>query len=59
VGLSCKKKKVLHKVKEERNFLLSVKISRANWIGHILPGNCRLKHVIAGNIEVTGRQVVG
>jgi len=24
---------------------------KANWIGHILRGNCLLKHVIEGNIE--------
>jgi hypothetical protein len=32
----------------------------ANWIGHILPWNCLLKHIIegkiAGRIEVTGKR---
>jgi hypothetical protein len=33
---------------EERNFLLTVKRNKANWIGHILRGNCLLKYVIEG-----------
>jgi hypothetical protein len=42
---------VLQRVKEERNFLPTIKIRKANWIVHILRGNCLLKHVIEGNIE--------
>ena len=46
----------LHGVKEERNILHTVNRRKANWIGHILRGNCLLKHVIGGRIEVTGRR---
>jgi hypothetical protein len=42
---------VLHRVKEERNILLTIKIRKANWIGHILRRNCLLKHVIKGKLE--------
>jgi hypothetical protein len=52
--------KVLHRVKEERNIIHTVRRRKANWIGHILRGNCLLKHIILekveGGIEVTGRQ---
>jgi hypothetical protein len=51
---------VLHRVKEERNILHTVKRRKANWIGHILRRNCLLKHdvegKIEGRIEVTGRR---
>jgi hypothetical protein len=51
---------VLHKVKEERNILHTIKRRKANWIGHILRGNCLLKHIIVGKIEgrieMTGRR---
>jgi hypothetical protein len=34
--------------------------NKSNWVGHILRGNCLLKHVtgekIEGRIEVTGRK---
>jgi hypothetical protein len=40
--------KVLHRVKEERNILHTMKRRKANWIFHILHGNCFLKHVIEG-----------
>jgi hypothetical protein len=50
---------VLHRVKEERNSLHTIKTREANWIGHILCRNCLLKHVIEGKlegrIEMTGR----
>jgi hypothetical protein len=42
---------VLHRVKEERNIVHTIKIRKANWIGHILRRNCLLKHVIKENIE--------
>jgi hypothetical protein len=49
----------LHRVKEERNILHTIKRRKANWIGHILRRNCLLKHAIEGNleerIEMTGR----
>jgi hypothetical protein len=52
---------VLHKVKEDRNVLDTVKRRRkAKWIGHILLRNCLLKHMIEGKLEgrigMTGRQ---
>jgi hypothetical protein len=42
---------VLHRVKKERNIVHTIKIRKANWIGHILRRNCRLKHVIEGKLE--------
>ena len=36
---------VLHRVKEERSILHSVKGRKAGWIGHILRRDCLLKHV--------------
>jgi len=54
------KNEVLHKVKEERNVLHTIKRRKANWIGHILRRSCLLKHVskgkIEGRIETTGRR---
>jgi hypothetical protein len=51
---------VLHRVKEERNILRTIKRRKANWIGHILRRNCLLKHVIEGKLErrteMTGRR---
>ena len=29
----------------------TIKGMKANWIGHILPRNCHLKHIIEGKIE--------
>jgi hypothetical protein len=42
---------VLHRVKEERNILHTVKRRKANWIGDILRRNCLLKQIIEGKIE--------
>jgi hypothetical protein len=42
---------VLHRVKEERNIVHTIKRRKANWIGHILRRNCLLKHVIEGKVE--------
>jgi hypothetical protein len=44
-------KEVLHRVKEERNIVHTIKRRKANWIGHILRRNCLLKHVIEGKLE--------
>jgi len=41
----------LHRVREDRNIIHTVKRRKANWIGHILHRNCLLKHVIEGKIE--------
>jgi len=37
-----KNKEVLHRVKEKRNILHTIKRRKANWIGHILRSNCLL-----------------
>jgi len=42
---------LLHRVKEERNILHTIKRRKANWIGH-----CLLKHVIEGKIEGSTRR---
>jgi hypothetical protein len=42
---------VLHRVKEERNIIDTVKRRKANWIGCILCRNCLLKHVIKGKLK--------
>jgi hypothetical protein len=42
---------VLHRDKEERNIVQTVKRKKHNWIGHILPRNCLLKHAIEGKME--------
>jgi hypothetical protein len=42
---------VLHRAKEERNILNTIKRSKANWIGHTLRRNYLLKHVIEGKLE--------
>ena len=51
---------VLPRVNVERNILHTIKRRKGNWIGHILRGNCLLKHIIKGKIhggiEVTGIQ---
>jgi hypothetical protein len=51
---------VLHRVKEERNIVHTIKRRKNYWIGHILRRNCLLKHVIEGKlerrIEMTGRR---
>jgi len=43
---------VLHRVKEERNMLHTIKRRRANCIGHILHGSCLLKQSIKGQINM-------
>ena len=51
---------VLRRVKEERNIIHTTERMKVNWIGHVLRGNCLLKHIverkIEGWIEVTVRQ---
>jgi hypothetical protein len=55
---SCEKEEVLHRVKEDRNILHTMKMRQANWIGHILLRNCLPNHSVQGKIE--GRmEVVG
>jgi len=36
---------------QEKNIPHTVKMRKANWIGHILYRNCLLKHVIEGKTE--------
>jgi hypothetical protein len=43
--------KVLHRAKDERNIVHTIKRRKANWIGHILRRNWLLKHVIEGKTE--------
>jgi hypothetical protein len=51
---------VLLRVNEQRNILHKIRKRKANWIGHILRGNCLLKEVMEGKIqgqkEVTRRR---
>jgi len=51
---------VLLRVMEHRNILHVILKRKANWIGHILRGNCLLQRVTEGKIkvgiEVTGRR---
>ena len=53
---SCKRRRIVPRVNEERNVLHTIKRRKANWFGHILHRNCLLKHVIEGKIEGTGRR---
>jgi hypothetical protein len=45
------KKKILYRVKEERNILPTVNRRKTNWTGHILPAKCLPQNSIEGNIE--------
>ena len=42
---------VVYRVTERRSILHAVKRVKVNWIGHFLPRNCLLEHVIDGKIE--------
>ena len=42
---------MLLRVSEQRNILREIRKRKANWIGHILRGNCLLKQVIEGKIK--------
>jgi hypothetical protein len=46
---------VLHRVKEERNILHTIRRRTANWTGHTLHRNCLLSHIIEGKIRGTRR----
>jgi hypothetical protein len=46
-----KNEEILHRNKEERNIIHTLKRRRVNWIDHILRGNCLAKHVIEGKVE--------
>jgi hypothetical protein len=47
---------VLHRVKEGRNILHTIRRRKANWIGHILRRNYLIKHIIEGKILGTRRR---
>jgi hypothetical protein len=49
-----KKGKVLQTIQKDRNIIHIIK-KKGSWIGHVLRGNCLLKHIIEGKIERTGR----
>jgi len=42
---------VLHRVKEKRNILHTIKRWKTSWISHFLCRKCRLKHVVKGKLE--------
>jgi len=44
-------KKVLQRVKEEKNIQHAIKCRKANCVGHILCKNCLIKPVIEGKIK--------
>jgi hypothetical protein len=60
IRTSLVKNEVLHKVKEERNILCTIKRRNADWARLILRRSCLLKHFsegkIEGRIEAIGRQ---
>jgi len=45
------KNEVLHRVKQERNTVHSIKIMKTNWIGRILCSSCLLKHGVEGKVD--------
>jgi hypothetical protein len=47
---------VLQKVNGGKKYLAYKKRRKANWVGHALRRNCRIKHVIKGKIKVKGRR---
>jgi hypothetical protein len=49
-------KAVLHRVKEGRNILHTIRRRKTNWIGHILRRNCLIKHNVKGKILGTRRR---
>jgi hypothetical protein len=53
---SVRNEEVLHRVKEERNIIHTVKRRKADWIGDILRRNCLLKHIIEGKRKA-GKEV--
>ena len=42
---------VLLQVNEQRNIIHAIRKRKANWIGHILRGNCLIKQLIEGKIK--------
>jgi hypothetical protein len=52
-------KEVVRGIEEEKNILHTVKVRKANWVGHVLCRNCLLKHVIEGKMAGGGMRVTG
>ena len=50
---------VLHRVKEERNILHTIKRRKSHWIGHILHRNCLLKHILKERWQDRGDEKQG
>jgi hypothetical protein len=50
----CEKCWNINRVKQERTILHTMKRRKSNWIGHILRGNCLLKHVIERKVKGRG-----
>jgi len=50
------KNEVLHRVREYRDIVNTLKRRKTNWIGHVLFRNCLLTHVAEGKIEGTKRR---
>ena len=55
-----KNEELLHRIKEGRNMIHTLKRRKVNWIDHILCGNCLAKRIIeekmGGKVKVTGRR---
>ena len=51
-----RKEEVLHIVSKDFTILHIAKRRKVNWIGHILHGNCLLKHITEGRMEVIVRR---
>lgn len=49
---------VLFGIKEEGNILIEIKLTKSNWISHILRKNCLLKLVIEENIIDEGDEKI-
>jgi len=56
IWTDCTKNEVLHRVKDERNILHTIKRRKTSWIGHILRKKCILELVISRKIEGTERR---
>jgi hypothetical protein len=53
VGIDpMRNEEVLHRVKEERNILHTIKRRKANTIGHTQHRNYLVKHIIEGKVEI-------
>jgi hypothetical protein len=53
--LRTREKRVLYRVKEDRNIPYTIKRRKDNWICHVLSSNCLLGHIIGGKIRTKAR----